>query len=277
MTPQQRLAAFMREQARQLNAWNAERRASAGAVMRVLSRADAKVRAVLESAPTDWQSYHLPKLRRAIEKALEETALELKAAAELHQGRAFAYGRASLDSPLGLTGFKVDLLAPAVNTRQISAMRAFMTDRMENLAARAVEKINGQLGLVITGAQPPTDAINRISLLLQGDRGRALTIMRTEVGRAYATATQERMDEARQYLPALKKQWHKSGKLHGRLGHIIAHLQVREVDEPYDVGGEKLMYPRDPNGSAKNTINCGCESLAFMEAWAVRPEFLAAA
>lgn len=277
MNANQRLAAFLREQTRQLNAWNVERRASAGDVMRVLARADRKVQAVLKDAPTDWQSYHMPKLKRAIEKAMEETALELKAAAEMHQGRAFFYGQASLDLPLGVAGFKVDILAPTINTRQMSAMRTFMTGRMENIAARAVEKINGQLGLVMAGAQAPTDAINSISALLQGDRGRALTVMRTEIGRAYATATQERMDEARQYLPALKKQWRKSGKLYGRLEHILADGQVREIDEPYDVGGEKLMYPRDPKGSAKNTINCGCESLAYMDAWAVRPEFLLAA
>jgi len=24
------------------------------------------------------------------------------------------------------------------------------------------------------------------------------------------------------------------------------------------VGGEELMYPRDPNGSPENTINCHC-------------------
>lgn len=271
MTPQQRLAAFMREQTRQLAAWNAERRAGAGDVMRVLARADAKVQAILKNAPTDWQSYHMPQLKRAIEKAMEECTLQLKAAAEQHQGRAFAFGQASLDAPLSLAGFKVDVLAPTVNTRQMSAMRAFMTDRMENLAARAVEKINGQLGLVMAGAQAPADAMNSISVLLQGDRGRALTVMRTEIGRAYATATQERMDEAKHYLPALKKQWCKSGKLHGRLEHILAHGQVRNVDEPYDVGGEKLMYPRDPNGSAKNTVNCGCESLAYMDAWETRP------
>lgn len=270
MTPQQRLAAFVREQTRQLNAWNAERRASAGDVMRVLARADAKVQAVLLGAPTDWQSYHMPKLKRAIEKAMEEAALELKAAAELHQGQAYSFGRAALDAPLRLAGFNIELLAPNINMRQMSAMRTFMTGRMENVAARAVEKINNQLGLVMAGAQTPTDAVSSISALLQGDRGRALTIMRTEVGRAYSTATQERMEEACQYLPALKKQWRKSGKLYGRLEHIMVDGQVRAVDEPYDVGGEKLMYPRDPKGSARNTINCGCESVSHMESWEVR-------
>lgn len=270
MTPQQRLAAFMQEQTRQLTKWNGERRAGAGDVMRILAKADAKVQAILKSAPTDWQSYHLPKLRRAIEKAMEETALALKAAAETRQGNAFAYGRAALDSPLVAAGFNADLLNPVIDTRQLSAMRTFTTSKMEDIAARAVARINDQMGLVMAGAQSPTDCLNVISLLLQGDRGRALTVMRTEIGRAYATATQERMTEAKEYLPGLKKQWRKSGKLHGRLDHILADGQVRDVDEPFDVGGEKIMYPRAPGVSAKNAINCGCESLPFMDGWQVR-------
>jgi len=36
--------------------------------------------------------------------------------------------------------------------------------------------------------------------------------------------------------------------------------QEREVEEPFDVGGEKLLYPRDPAGSASMTINCRCVS-----------------
>jgi len=255
MTDRERLAAFVRTQLLQLGKWNAERRAGAGDVMRILGKADAKVRAILASAPTDWQSYHLPKLRRAIEKAMEETALALKAAAEARQGNAFAYGRAALDAPLVAAGFNAELLTPVINTRQLSAMRTFMTDRMEDVAARAVERINGQMGLVIAGAQAPTDCLNSVSLLLQGERGRALTVMRTEIGRAYSTATQERMDEAKPYLPSLKKQWRKSGKLHGRVEHILADGQIRDTDQPFDVGGEKIMYPRAPGVSAKNAIN----------------------
>jgi hypothetical protein len=270
MTPEQRFHAFMREQTRQLNAWNAERRAGAGEVMRILARADAKVQAVLKNAPTDWQSYHMPKLKRAIEKAMEECALELKAAAEMHQGRAFAFGQKSLGEPLLVAGFEVGTLH--IDTRRLSAMRSFMTDRMENVAARAVEKINGQLGLVMAGAQAPTDAVNSITAMLHGDRGRALTVMRTEVGRAYSVAGQAAMSTLKSIVPALKKQWHMSGKLYPRRDHQAANLQVREVDEPYDVGGEKLMYPRDPKGSVKNTVNCGCDSRAYMDSWETSPK-----
>jgi hypothetical protein len=34
------------------------------------------------------------------------------------------------------------------------------------------------------------------------------------------------------------------------------------VDDPFDVGGEDLMYPGDPSGSPENVINCHCIQLA---------------
>jgi hypothetical protein len=269
VTPQQRHAAFLREQTRQLAAWNAERRAGAGDVMRILKKADAKVQGILKNAPTDWQGYQKSALQRAIERAMEETALELKKAAGLHQNRAFAFGRASLDSPLGAAGFKVELLAPVINTGQLSAMRTFMTGRMENIAARAVRKINDQLGLVMAGAQDPTAAMNSISVLLQGDRGRALTVMRTEIGRAYSVAAQESMEASSRVNPGLKKQWRMSGKIRRRPTHEAAHGQIRNINKPFDIGGEELMFPRDPNGSLGNTINCGCLHVAHMGSWEV--------
>ena len=42
------------------------------------------------------------------------------------------------------------------------------------------------------------------------------------------------------------------------------------VDETFSVGGEELRFPRDPNASARNTVNCGCASLPLMERWEVQ-------
>ena len=40
--------------------------------------------------------------------------------------------------------------------------------------------------------------------------------------------------------------------------HAEADGQEVGMDEAFDVGGEQLMYPGDPAGSAGNTINCRC-------------------
>lgn len=269
MTDRERLDAFMREQTRQLNAWGSERRAGAADVVRILNSAQDEITRVLAAAPNEWSQYHLPKLQLAVENVMRETQEALQASALSHQASALAFGQSLLDAPLAAAGLKLNF-RPVLDSRQLSAMRTFMTDKMQGVTAKAKLRINNQLGLVIAGAKTPTQAIDSIGLLLQGDRGRALTVMRTEVGRAYATATQERMEGAKTFLPSLQKEWCKSGKLHGRLEHILAHGQRRDVDKPFDVGGEKIMYPRAPGVSASNAINCGCESLPYMPAWEVR-------
>jgi hypothetical protein len=45
-----------------------------------------------------------------------------------------------------------------------------------------------------------------------------------------------------------------------RPDHVAADNQEVGVNESYSVGGEQLRYPRDPNASAGNTINCRCIS-----------------
>ena len=69
----------------------------------------------------------------------------------------------------------------------------------------------------------------------------------------------------------MKKQWRRSGKAHSRLEHDTIDGQIREVDKPFTLGnGIELMHPRDPKAPAKETINCGCDSLPFMEEWEVK-------
>jgi hypothetical protein len=50
-----------------------------------------------------------------------------------------------------------------------------------------------------------------------------------------------------------------------RNAHVIAdatyHFNPIPVNEFFFVGGERLRYPRDPNGSAGNIINCRCVSI----------------
>lgn len=50
-----------------------------------------------------------------------------------------------------------------------------------------------------------------------------------------------------------------------REDHAEAHGQERDLDKPFDVGGEKLDYPGDPKGSAGNIINCLCSQIAIVK------------
>jgi hypothetical protein len=109
-------------------------------------------------------------------------------------------------------------------------------------------------------------------------RRRAIAIVRTELGRAFATASQLRSEQAAEYLPNLKKQWRRSGKIHSRRKHDLTDGQVRPVDQPFILGtghvsdpaasgGIRIMHPHDPAAPPSETINCGCISLPYMESW----------
>ena len=54
------------------------------------------------------------------------------------------------------------------------------------------------------------------------------------------------------------KRWLTMGDLKVRAWHKDAHGQTAAVTMPFVVMGEMLMYPGDPNGSAKNICNCRC-------------------
>ena len=49
-----------------------------------------------------------------------------------------------------------------------------------------------------------------------------------------------------------------------RPAHADADGQVVKVGSPFKVGGESLLYPHDPNGSAGNTINCRCTTIPII-------------
>jgi hypothetical protein len=83
----------------------------------------------------------------------------------------------------------------------------------------------------------------------------ALRIARTEVH----TALERGAWEAANSLGVrITKKWVSREDLVVRFAHALAHGQIRELNAPFKVGGESMMYPGDPSASAKNNVNCRC-------------------
>ncbi len=87
----------------------------------------------------------------------------------------------------------------------------------------------------------------------------------------YAVAAHERLLQAKESVPGLKKLWRRSGKIHSRLHHDAADGQIQDVDKPFVIhaktGPVKMMHPHDPKAPAGEVINCGCISLPHMASW----------
>ena len=62
----------------------------------------------------------------------------------------------------------------------------------------------------------------------------------------------------------LKKQWNTAGDEKVRISHVMAEGQRVNVDDPFIVKGEKLLYPGDSSfgASLDNIIECRCNSVS---------------
>jgi hypothetical protein len=83
----------------------------------------------------------------------------------------------------------------------------------------------------------------------------AATIARTEVNSAYNEARQARFNES----GYTHKAWVNSGDDKVRHAHLVG-IGYIPIDEPFNVGGEDMLYPLDDSlgASAGNIINCRC-------------------
>lgn len=235
-------------------------------IVRQLQLAQERIQTTLAAQPTDYQRWYLPQLSREIGRALAELGEASAATLATAAGTAWQAGEQLIDAPLEAAGIRVAGVAPAIDTRQLFAMRAFMTDRIRDVSVQAANKINTELGLTVIGAQPVHETIGRVAEILgPQSRARATTIVRTELGRAYSVAAHERLAQAAKRVPGMRKEWRKSGKLHPRPHHDAANGQVVDHDQPFILHGPKgevrLMFPHDPRAPAEETINCGCVML----------------
>ena len=85
----------------------------------------------------------------------------------------------------------------------------------------------------------------------------AIRIARTEGHRIQNEAALDGQHEAKKKGADIVKQWDATLDSRTRPEHREADGQIMELDEPFDVGGEKMQAP-GVGGSAKNVCNCRC-------------------
>lgn len=273
MTPAERERLFRLARARIVREHTGLMRGTRDDLVRLLRESERAIIALIAAQPTEYERWLLPQLQREVRRTLlEEFGEQAGARISSAAGQAWELGADLVDAPLEAAGVRIAAVVPQISTTQLRAMRAFMVDRVRDIGTVSANKITAELGLVLIGARSPSEAIGAVKQILgASSRDRATTIVRTELGRAFSHAAQERMTAAAERVPGLKKRWRRSAKLHPRLHHALADGQVREVHEPFvlkKLGGDvKLMYPLDPKAPASETINCGCRSEPFIEDW----------
>jgi HK97 family phage portal protein len=146
-------------------------------------------------------------------------------------------------------------------------VQSFIQRRANQLAGQVTDTtyqaIKDALSAGVDAGEGIPDLATRVQAVFdEADSSRARLIARTEVISAYNGST----DLVGSQLPsdvAAGKEWIATLDERTRPDHADADGQVVGPDEPFDVGGEQLDYPGDPNGSPENVCNCRC-TLAYL-------------
>jgi hypothetical protein len=132
-------------------------------------------------------------------------------------------------------------------------------NRMSDVADTVYSEVKGTIETSLDKGDSIADMAKAIKERFNDiSRGRATTVAMTETSAVYGQGRQVAMEEA----GVEWKQWLTSGNDNVRAAHEDADGQTVRVDQEFEVGGEKLSHPGDPDGSAENVINCHCVSIA---------------
>lgn len=94
------------------------------------------------------------------------------------------------------------------------------------------------------------------------NRNSAISTARTAVTNAQNAGRQDSYVAAEKMGIEMEREWVSALGARTRPEHAEADGQVVGVDEPFTVGGEKLMFPGDRSGSGWNIYNCRCTQIA---------------
>ena len=132
-------------------------------------------------------------------------------------------------------------------------------NKIKDCADSIYEEVKDQLAEGIKGGQTMSELSDRVRAAFNDiSDERAERIAMTETAAVYGEARQVALEEA----GIEWKQWLTSGNDNVRPAHQEANGQVVRTEEAFDVMGEQLMQPGDPEGSAANVINCHCVAIA---------------
>jgi hypothetical protein len=257
---------------------------------RVLEMLDATRREILgrlaDVDPASFSAAQLTELKRSIDQAMDKFRSDATTFLESAESHAARMGAEGVTQPLIAIGMEAIAMGH-VNPTTLSIAQGYTADLITNLSRQAAHDINSALQRAFLGGQSWDQIVQQIGRGL-GATGRvsifdkigerAAGIATNEILRIHGISGQARMEELVERHPALKKIWkHIPVARFPRLTHLIADGQIKGVNEPFEIpvlpgaAPEELMYPRDPNGSAENTIFCHCLSLPHFDADVLKP------
>lgn len=208
----------------------------------------------LASIPRDWQMV----VQATVVPHLEETYL---------MGSVSAFTQAPGTRRVSAT--RAAAWADVVNEQAVEYMGSAV-NRMNDVGNTLWNDIRDRTARSIAAGATNEELKDQVQRLTQFSEYRADTIARTETNAAYINGDWAAAQALGEFGP-VEKVWVASIGPRTRVDHAEAHDQTVPMADPFDVGGEAMMFPHDPNASAGNVVNCRCH-VEFLYAGDERPD-----
>ncbi len=170
--------------------------------------------------------------------------------------------RQTLSEVAGLAGDELaDAAQSATQQAWLKGKKVISSFKISKVNEVTQELVGRQLRQGLDAGEGLKDLTERVRITLGSNRARAQRIARTQTAGAVGSGRHAGMKAAGVEL----KGWLTSRDNNVRASHKAAEAAYADgipVDQPFEVAGEALMYPGDPNGSAGNIANCRCMTLA---------------
>lgn len=225
-----------------------------------------------KAALGSWDAHSLKQYLDSIGEQIAQFEASAKREISGRLDKSWNTGIDMVDASLikGEVGFAYRYMSPSV----LDALKDFTFHKLEGLSNDVWYKIKAELNLGILGAKTPQEVANAIGKnltkksIFSNIADRAEMITKTEMGRVFSQATQDRMAQAAEHVDGLEKQWKHAGHpKQARPSHLAANNQHVPVDQPFIIGGVQMMFPRDPAAPIDEVINCGCDHVPYHAHW----------
>ena len=241
-----------------------------GRIENLLARQDADMEHVI------YQVEYQRQLKTQVQAILE--TLQTNEFETVSQYLTRSYENGFFGTMYDIHGQGIPLIFPIDQAQVVDAIRN-ETKLSENLYTDLGHDINvlkkkvaGEISRGISQGRSYTQIAQSISLWAKVPKNRAMTIARTEAHRIGCRATFDAQNKAKAKGADVVKQWDAALDGVTRPNHRKLDGQIREIDEPFEVGGMKAMYPGDFGDPAED-CNCRC-ALLQRARWALGAEEL---
>lgn len=234
---------------------------------KALNDIDIKIRILQSDELTQSRIYRLEYqkvLKKQVEAVLEK--LHADEYTTIQQFLSDTYTDGFVGTAYDMHGQGVPLIMPIDRN---AAVKAVVTDSKisEGLyealgvdTKKLKKTISSEITRGIASGLPHSEIARNIASYAKAPLGRAKTIVRTEAHRISQASSYDAQKMAVSKGAKVVKQWMSTLDGDTRPTHKRLDGQIREVDEPFEMGGLKAMYPGDFGDPAED-CNCRCQVL----------------